>query len=127
MDRSDLGFVVLAILGIALVWTAPAEPIYSLGISEAPDAAPEEETRFVNLDTDAQLEFLDTLQNDRWSGSESPALSNGYVRYKGELYRVDVSVSESSIGSLLQPVVGGGIAIIGIFGLIGRRLWRRFS
>ncbi len=127
MDRTDVGLVVLALLGIGLVVTAPPEPIYSLSISAASDAPPDEVRQFGDLNTDAQLEFLEVLQGERWSGSEAPALSNTYVRYKGDLYRVDVSVSESSIASLLQPVVGSGIAMLGGLGLIGRRVWRRIA
>lgn len=127
MDRTDVGLVVFALLGIGLVVTAPPEPIYSLSISAAPGATPDEVEQFGDLNTDAQVEFLEVLQGERWSGSEAPALSNSYVRYKGDLYRVDVSVSESSIASLLQPVVGGGIATLSGLGLVGRRVWRRLS
>jgi hypothetical protein len=125
MDRTDLGFVVIVVLGVALFWTAPSEPTYSVSAEQAPDAMPDEVTRFVDLETDAQRDFLDVLEGDRLRGDEPPALTNGYVRYDGTLYRVSISVSESSVYSLLQPVAGGGLAVLGVVGFAGRRLWQR--
>ncbi|PSP32314.1 hypothetical protein BRC64_06915 [Halobacteriales archaeon QH_10_67_22] len=127
MDTADAGLVVLVALGLALVWTAPPEPTYSVSVIETPDATPDEVTPFVDLGTDAQQEFLTLLDGDRLTTHESPALTNGYVRYKGTLYLVRISVGESSVRSLVQPVVGGGLAVVGVLGLGGRRLWSRPS
>jgi hypothetical protein len=127
MARVDIGFAVIVVLGLALVWTTPPEPTYSVSVDEASEATPGEVRQFVDLETDAQREFLALFESDSSGGHEPPALTNGYVRYKGALYRVSVSVSESSVFSLLQPVVGGGLAALGGVGLVGRRVWRRLS
>jgi len=127
MNWVDLALLFLAVTGITLIWTAPTEPSYSLSIDESTEATPNEVTQFVNLSTDAQREFLDVLQTGERTGTESPALSNGFIRYKGELFRVYRSVGESSIFSLLQPIGGGGIVVVSGLGLIGRRVWQRKS
>ncbi len=125
MDRWDAALVAVCVLGLALVVTAPSEPTYSLSVSESPDATPDEVAEFVQLETDAQREFLALLDGEEWESSDPPALENGYVRYKDSQYRVYLSVSESSVASLLQPVLGGGVTLLGALGLVSRRvLWR---
>lgn len=126
MDRRDAALLVVAFLGLALFLAAPAEPTYSMSVDASPDADPTESTDFVDLDADAQLEFLSLLDDDRWRSTNPPALENTFVRYKDSLYRVSVSVSESSVFSLLQPVVGGGILLVGALGLVVRRVIRRY-
>jgi hypothetical protein len=125
MDRVVVALVALCLLGIALLATAPAEPSYSMSLREAPDATPAEVTAFAALDTESQLAFLTLLQDGNWRDSEPPPLENSFVRYKSDLYRVYVSVSESSVFSLLQPVVGGGMAVLAAGAVVLRRLWRR--
>ena len=125
MDRWDAAFVVLCLLGLALFASAPTEPMYSVSLSESPDATPGEVTAFVDMGADAQREFLTLLDGEEWRSPEPPAIEHGFVRYKGSLYRVSLSVSESSIYSLLGPVLGGGVAVLGALGLVSRRLvWR---
>jgi hypothetical protein len=97
-----------------------------MSLDAAPDAAPTEVTEFADLDTDAQREFLALLDDEGWRSSQPPALENGFVRYEDTRYRVYVSVSESSIYSLLQPVLGGGVALLGALGLVGPRVVRRY-
>jgi hypothetical protein len=126
MDRRDAVLVAVCLLGLALVATAPSEPTYSMSLSQSPDAPSAEMTAFADLDSDAQREFLALLDDEEWRSSEPPALENGIVRYKGSLYRVHVSVSESSVYSLLQPVLGGGLTLLGALGLVSRRVVRRY-
>jgi hypothetical protein len=126
MDRWDVVFLAGCLLGLALVATAPSEPIYSMSISQSVGDSPAETTDFVDLQTDAQQEFLALLADEAWRSSDPPALENGVVRYKGGLYRVHVSVSESSVFSLLQPVLGGALALLGALGFVARRTIRRY-
>lgn len=58
MDRWDLALLAVCFLGLSLFVSAPSEPIYSMSLSESPDATPDEVREFVDLDTDAQREFL---------------------------------------------------------------------
>lgn len=127
MDKMEFGLVLLVAVGVVLVLTAPPAPIYDVGVAETTDAAPEEVTPFVELDTAAQREFLDALVDGDWSDSEEPALKSEYVGYKGDHYRVYLSVSESSVASLLQPVAGGGLVLLGVLAFGGRRIWQRRS
>lgn len=122
MDRWDGAAVALCLLGLALFLSAPAEPMYSMSLSESPGATPDQVVEFVQLETDAQREFLAVLDGEAWRSPDPPALENGFVQYKGSLYRVFVSVSESSIYSILQPVLGAGLAVIGALCVVIRRL-----
>lgn len=126
MDRWDGALVALCLLGLALFLSGPAEPTSSLSVSESPDATPTEVVDFVDLETDAQREFLAVLDGEKWHSPDPPALHNGFVHYKRSLYRVFVSASESSVASLLQPVLGGGTALLGLLGIGLRRLRRRY-
>jgi hypothetical protein len=126
MHRRDVALVAVALFGLGLVLTAPPEPMYSMSVDATPNADPTDVIEFVDLDTDAQQEFLSLLEGERWRSSHPPALENAFVRYKDSRYRVSVSVSESSVFSLLQPVVGGGVLLVGAVGLVIRRVSPRY-
>lgn len=127
MDRLDAGLLVLALLGVVLVLAAPPEPQYSVDVETAGDDVPDEVRDYEALDGDARKRFRAELDGDTGTFAETPALENGYVRYQGTLYRVTVAAHESSLASVLVPLVGQALAVVGVAGLVGRRLWRRVA
>lgn len=122
-DRWDLLLAGIALLGVLAVLTAPPEPIYGVSVSEVGDEAPDEEVRAVeDLEGDERDLFQRARESRVDSYGEPPALTGGYVRDDGDVYRVYGSVSESNLYTLLQQPAGIGLLVVALGSMGVRRL-----
>ncbi|WP_226010314.1 hypothetical protein [Halomicrobium salinisoli] len=123
MDRLALAGVALIVVGAALVVTAPPDPQYSVSVS-GPTEAPEDEpvVAFEDLSEENRTLFRESFDDGTRSG-DPPPIESMYVEYEGETYEMAASAHEGPVLSLIQPPIGGIVALVGCL-LLGYRYYR---
>lgn len=125
VDRYDLLLVGLVVVGALVFAATPPEPTYDLDASLALADDPSPVRDFDTFDDTEREQFRDALEGTTGSMYEPPEIESGYVRYRDRIYNVEVRVAESSAFSMLMPPAGVGLALLGLGGIGGRRLWRQ--